>query len=207
MKNIKLYEFLEEKYDEKSLNNFAEDFYIDPEFVESKINDKVNTFNDCDSIKDMIVDNELIQENYIISTTLNTNKSNNIIKYPNESSYDEKSNLFWNVQNNFKEDKEDDCNSKQKSKSISKVRNKIKQNTLINKNNHAKVDISCCLSRVDKGNALLVTNHDQIIKIPKHYLPNNYLKGNSFKISVEEIEKSSQKYEKIRFLQNKYFFK
>ena len=204
MKNIKLYEFLEEKHDEKSLNNFAEDFYIDPEFVESKINDKVNTFNDCDSIKDMIVDNDPIHD---IKENVNTNKCNNNIKYPNKSSNDEKSNLFWNVQNNFKEDKEDDCNSKQKSKSKSKVRNKIKQNTQLNKNNHAKVDISCCLSRVDKGNALLVTNHDQIIKIPKHYLPNNYLKGNSFKISVEEIEKSSQKYEKIRFLQNKYFFK
>jgi len=69
------------------------------------------------------------------------------------------------------------------------------------------VEIQCCLSKVNKGEAIFVTKKDQVFKFPGYYLPNNIIKGNSFKITIEETEKSNQKYEKIRYLQNKHFFK
>jgi len=83
-------------------------------------------------------------------------------------------------------------------KPIEKINNKTNKNT---------VEMNCCFSRNDRGNSILVTKHDQIFKFPKCYLPKNSLNGNSFKITIEEVEKVDQKYERIRFLQNKYFFK
>ena len=73
--------------------------------------------------------------------------------------------------------------------------------------NNMKVEINCCLSNLDRGNAIFVTNRDHIFKLPRNFLPNNYIKGNSFKISIEETEASNKKYEKIRYLQNKHLFK
>jgi hypothetical protein len=89
--------------------------------------------------------------------------------------------------------------------------NQEKDTKILDKNtkqiNNMKVELKCCLSHVDRGNAIFVTNRDIIFKLPRPYLPNNYIKGNSFKITIEETETSNKKYEKIRCLQNKHLFK
>jgi hypothetical protein len=150
--------------------------------------------NSYESIKDLVV-KEIIPPNSKLSPKKNNIDRKEILKNLAENSFhvNLKNDKTFNKIDEIKEE-----NHEKDGKTLDKNTKQI---------NNMKIEIKCCLSHVDRGNAIFVTNRDIIFKLPRPYLPNNYIKGNSFKITIEETETSNKKYEKIRSLQNKHLFK
>jgi hypothetical protein len=195
VKELKKYEFLEVKKDDKSFVDFDEDFYIDPEIdrvnkLEEISKKKIsvnNTQTQCDSFRDLKVDNETSMDNKKPTKIMSANNTE-IIKNLAENSFEV--NTIRHIDNRMNENTTQEL--------------KTSEGKYLTKSTK---EVLCCLSKIDKGKALFVTKNEQIIKLPHFFLPQNTMKGNSFKITLEEIEKKPAKYEKIRYLQNNYFFK
>lgn len=160
------------------MNDFAEDFYIDPQIERDNRFEQSN--NNCDSFRNLKVDN-LIEKAEDQKETVMKLSNSEIVRNLAE-------NCFGIINSTSAE---------------------IDQNTdvSVSEKDRPKKEVSCCLSRFVSGHALLVTKTEQILKIPQFFFPKNTMKGNNFKITLEEVEKRPAKFEKIRFLQNKHFFK
>jgi hypothetical protein len=63
--------------------------------------------------------------------------------------------------------------------------------------------VSCIVSRVEKGQAILVTTEDQIFTIPTCFLPKLTAAGNTYSITIQETCKASVRDNAMKDLQKK----
>ena len=140
------------------------------------------------------------RETYFDEDNLNEkikHSSNNVIEvervnFKNDEEYDlDENNIFWNLKDNG----ETDLNVKHKLND--------KSNFKLNPNTSNTTNISCIVSSIEKGIAVLVTNDDTIFKLPAFFLPKNIVPGNSYNIIIEESVKAHSRVLNIQKLQRK----
>jgi len=118
--------------------------------------------NSYESIKDLVV-KEIIPPNSKLSPKKNNIDRKEILKNLAENSFhvNLKNDKTFNKIDEIKEE-----NHEKDGKTLDKNTKQI---------NNMKIEIKCCLSHVDRGNAIFVTNRDIIFKLPRPYLPNQII--------------------------------
>ena len=109
-------------------------------------------------------------------------------------------NVFWNLKNNVNLD--ENIQNRTLKKCKSNLEYKIDEFKPESKSFN-KSQINCVFSKVDKGNAILVSSNDIIFSLPLNFLPKNATPGNSYKISIEETEKIQKKINYLQLIQKK----
>jgi hypothetical protein len=120
-----------------------------------------------------------------------------------DESDDRNENVFWNLQNNVNQSNFSLKRSKSNNENLLTSTSPATGSGLglshpLPKNFNSS-QITCVFSRIDKGNAIFVSSDDIIFALPMNFLPKNAITGNTYKITIEEIEKI---HKKITFLQN-----
>lgn len=64
--------------------------------------------------------------------------------------------------------------------------------------------ISCTISKIDRGIAVLVSSDDQIFTLPVCFLPKKMTAGNSYQITIDETANLQKKVNSIQQMQKKY---
>ena len=97
----------------------------------------------------------------------------------------------------------DNDNGESDLQTVLKNKRNDKSNFKLSQNTPSTTNISCTVSSIEKGIAVLVTNEDTIFKLPAFFLPKNIVPGNVYNIIIEESIKAHSRVLNIQKLQRK----
>jgi hypothetical protein len=137
----------------------------------------------------------------------------NINNNPNDPQ-DQEKNIFWNLNNKETPNEEYEKFMSKRSNSVNKGEfapsNSGRLNSLNSRFNYktpTMSQVSCTISKIEKGVAVLVSSDDYIFTLPVCFLPRNLVPGNSYQITIDETVKIQKKVSSIQQMQMKYIKK
>jgi hypothetical protein len=145
----------------------------------------------------------------ILSSTEEEREMHNF-EIENTEGNDPEKNIFWNM----KEMSNINDESTKRSNSVNKLENSYNPNsnkfntattnTKFNYKTTTSSQISCTISKIEKGVAILVSSDDYIFTLPVSFLPKNICPGTSYQMTIDETVKINKKINTIQMIQKKF---